>query len=167
MRRKNQPGASVQRYLAMRLGEEFYACDLNCIQEIVHNPELDPSFEGSELLVGMFAGSRGSIPVVDLLARTPDNCPLCSMSLVIFERSGKVAGMLADNLVDVVEFDPTFALPLRDVTIEAPRQYIDGRAKINGSDFFLVNLDKIVSEQINTLLTATAGNRRGVQIKGL
>jgi chemotaxis signal transduction protein len=145
----------------MRLGEEFYACDLNCIQEIVRNPELDPSFEGSELLVGMFAGSRGSIPVVDLLARTPDNCPLCSMSLVIFERAGKVAGMLADNLLDVIELDPTFVLPLRHVTVEAPSQYIDGRARINGSDFFLVNLDKIVSEQVNTLMTATAGFQPG------
>jgi chemotaxis signal transduction protein len=157
MRRKNLPGTSIQRYLAMRLGDEFYACDLKCIQEIVHNPELDPSFEGSELLVGMFAGSRGSVPVVDLLARTPDNCPLCSMSLVIFERSGKVAGMLADNLLDIFELDPAFVLPARNVATQAPSRYIDGRARVNGSDFFLVNLDKIVSEQINTLMNATAG----------
>jgi chemotaxis signal transduction protein len=161
MPRKNLRRESIERHLAMRLGEDIYTCDLHCIQEIVSNPVLDPSFDGSELLVGMYEGSRGSIPVVDLLARTPDDCPICKMSLVIFESTGKVAGLLADNLLDVVEFNPAFVIPLHKSTGRTTHQYLSGRVKIKNSDYYLIDLDKIVVEHVNPLMAATTGDGRG------
>jgi chemotaxis signal transduction protein len=167
MSSKNLRRETIQRHLAMRLGDDTYTCDLHCIQEIVSNPVLDPSFDGTELLVGMYEGSRGSIPVVDLLARTPDDCPICHMSLVIFERAGKVAGLLADNLLDVVEFDPAFVIPLRKPAGEIHHQYLSGRVRVKGSDYYLIDLDKVVVDHVNTLMAASTGDGRGAQIKGL
>ena len=129
----------------MRLGERRYACDLVCVQEIIRHPILEPSLEGPGLLVGMHAGSRGSLPVLDLLGRPPDECPLRSMTLVVFETSGKALGLLVDDLLDIIEFNPATMLPLPPGGNGVTDELIVGLTSVAGSDYYIINLDMVVS----------------------
>lgn len=145
MVKKEKDRIQSKQFLAMRLGDRAYACDLTSIQEVVRRPVLEPSLDGPELLVGMYAGSRGPLPVLDLLQRPPDECPICSMSLIVFETSGNVVGMLADGNPDIVEIDPGMigARPIgSDCELEL---FLDGLFTISGTRYFLLNLDMVVS----------------------
>jgi chemotaxis signal transduction protein len=145
MPKKGQGQTALKQYLAMRLGEHGYACDLACVQEIVSRPVLEPSLDGPELLVGMYAGSRGPLPVLDLLGRPPDECPLCSMSLVVFKAMGSTVGMLADESLNIVEFDPQTIGPRPIGSNSVLELFLDGLVSVKGSDYYLLNLDMVVS----------------------
>jgi chemotaxis signal transduction protein len=142
-------------HVALRLGERRYAIDLTPVQEIVHSPELDPCLDGPELLVGMFDSATGALPVLDLLGRPPDECPLSRMALVILQVSNTRLCLIADELPEMVELDPANAVPLLRGANGAPDELLRGVVDVGGCDYYLLDLDQIV------LACSGAGPGRG------
>lgn len=137
-----------RRHVALRLGERVYAFDLLYVQEIIFSPELEPCLDGPELVIGTFRGSRGELPVVDLLGRGPDECPLGRMALVIIEYSGRTVCVLVDGILDIVELDPSMALPVPGGANGVPDDMLCGIVNIIDCDYYLLDLDRIISAYI-------------------
>jgi purine-binding chemotaxis protein CheW len=136
--------STSRKFAAIRLGERKFACDIFKVQEIVHGPELEPSFEGCEFQVGTYNGKRGSLPVIDLLNRPPDACPIFDMSLVVIEIGDSIIGLLADELCDVLSIDPMSACPLPGGACGVDEDLLDGVITISDIDYYLLDLHRIL-----------------------
>jgi chemotaxis signal transduction protein len=143
----------------MRLGDRKYACDLQCVQEIVTSPMLEPGLDGPSHQVGVFEGSRGPLPVLDLLGRPPDECPIQEMTLVVIDSAGKSFGLLADEILIAVDIDPEQVLPLPPRTDGISDNFISGVAPVSGSSYYLIKPEMVVS-QFSTGQPACPADRR-------
>ena len=151
----------MRQYVALRLGDRKYACDLARVQEIVAGPELEPCLDGPDLLIGMFAGSRGPLPVLDLLGRPPDAYRLNEMALLVFEAVGSSLGLLADDLNSVIEFDPAAALPLPLAAGGVADEFLAGVVELADISYYLLDLDRVVAAYTGaaTELSPKTGNK--------
>lgn len=139
--RRGESTASL--HVALKLGGRNYACKVQNVQEIVRRPQLEPSLDGSDLLVGMFSSTRCEIPVVDLLGRSPDEFTLHEMALVVFQVEGEVLGLLVDDLEEIVELDTSQIVPVTaDEAVETGNA-VSGIVMREGTEFYLLNLERI------------------------
>lgn len=135
----------IRPYLTFQLGDCKYACEVLRVQEIIRQPDLEPGLGGPDLLVGIFASSRGSVPVLDLLARPPDECRIQEMALVVFGADEQSLGLLVDDLHSIIEIDPSEALPIPPNTKAASEGQLQGVVELEGTDYYLLDLDRIFS----------------------
>ncbi len=134
-----------QRHVALRLGERNYTFDMFCVREIIFAPDLEPSLDGPEMLIGTFRSSHGPLPVLDILNRQPDECYLNCMAVVILTESEHVVCLLVDDLLDIVEFDSSTASPCPDGANGVPDELIRGVVTIDNTDYFMLDLSQIIS----------------------
>jgi len=132
-----------QTHLTLRLGDRHYACDLMQVQEIVERPELDPCLDGPEILIGMFTSARGQVPVLDLLGRPPDVCPVSEMSLLVIEIGDSPISLIVDELLDIIEFDPCAVCPLPPGANGAPGELLTGIIEVDKREYYLLDLERI------------------------
>jgi len=133
-------GISKCKHAVLRLGERNYAFDLVHVLEIIRCPQLEPSLDGPELQVGIYEGARGPLPVLDLLSRTPDQCRLNRMSLIIVADNGETICILADDVADIVEIDTNDRCPLPDGANGVNTGLLTGVVTISESDYYLLDL---------------------------
>ncbi len=150
---------SPRSHVLMRLGDRVYACDMLPVQEIVRGPDLDPCFDGPELLIGMFSSARGPIPVLDLLGRPPDVCPIGEMALVVIEVSEHVICLVVDELLEVIDLDPSSVLPLPEGANGAPDRLLRGVVESSNYDYYLLDLDRIAATCLPARPSAGQGGR--------
>lgn len=141
---------TFRKYAAIRLGERKFACDLIQVQEIVHGPEIEPCLDDTGFQIGIYHGTRGSFPVIDLLNRPPDACPVCQMSLVIIEIGELIVGFLADELCDVVNIDPGAACPLPGGACGVDESLLGGVITITDIDYYLLDLYRVLDAFLGT-----------------
>ncbi len=141
---------SYHKHAAIRLGDRKFACDLMLVQEVIPEPRLDPCLDCSQLLVGMFEDTRGSLPVLDLMNRPPDECQLCDMALVVVEVAGQVLGILVDQVLDIVEFDPADLLPIPGGACGVDEHHVSGVVVITDTDYYLLDLHRIVDTYLGS-----------------
>jgi chemotaxis signal transduction protein len=145
MRNRNRNNRTPAGHVAIRLGEWAFACDATFLQEIVRSPVLEPGIDGPELVVGFYLSSRGLIPVLDLLGRSPDGCPIHAMSMAVFCASGNPVGLLADEILSLVEIRPSSILPLPPGSCGVNQDLLSGLVSVDGVEYYLINLDMVVS----------------------
>ncbi|MFH1676005.1 MAG: chemotaxis protein CheW [bacterium] len=131
------------QYMSFKSGECRYACELNLVQEIIGDPSLEPCLDCSELLIGVYDGARGPLPVIDLLCRPPDLCPLSEMALLVFESNRKLVGLLIDEISEVFEIDPKEVRPLASDDRFAMEDLLKGKIEFSGSSYYLIDPDRI------------------------
>jgi len=132
-------------HMVLKLGERRYTCDICTIQEIVANPVIEPCLDGNEFQIGCFESTTGDIPVLDILCRTPDMCPIREMSLVIFEVSGRRISILADDLLELIEIESSWICPLPPGGNGVPDDLIRGVIEFNNCQYFMLDLERIVT----------------------
>jgi chemotaxis signal transduction protein len=141
----DEKNIQTQSHVTLRLGDRHYACDLMQVQEIVERPDLEPCLDGPEILIGMFADARGQVPVLDLLGRPPDVCPVRDMSLVILEIGDTPISLIVDELLDIIEFDPSAVCPVPPGANGAPGELLTGIIEVDQREYYLLDLDRILS----------------------
>lgn len=132
-----------QTHVTLRLGDRHYACDLMQVQEIVERPDLDPCLDGPDILIGMFASARGQVPVLDLLGRPPDVCPVSEMSLLVLEIANNPVSLIVDELLDIIEFDPCAVCPVPPGANGAPDELLTGIIEVDNREYYLLDLERI------------------------
>ncbi len=135
----------IKRYAALKLGERCYAFNALNILEVVQCPDLEPCIDGPELLIGMYESWNGQLPVVDLLNRPPDECRLQNMALVVLENRNEPVGILADQVLDIIEFDLNKKCPVPDGANGIRTDLIEGVVEVTGLDYYLLDLDRLIS----------------------
>ena len=141
---KNQDLTNV-KFAVMRLGERKFVFDLLKLQEIVLSPIIEPSLDGPDLQVGMFNSSSGSLPVLDLLSRPPDECRLWTMAMVVFVNDGGSMCLLADEVLDYVEFSLSDLCPLPDGANGIADDLLSGVITHLDCDYYLLDLGALRS----------------------
>jgi len=131
---------STSKHAVLKLGERNYAFDMDHVQEIIPKPVLEPCFDGPELLIGMFESTHGTLPVLDLLNRPPDECCLNLMSLVVLEESGETICILADDILDYVELNPCDCCPLPDGANGVTNDLLNGVVNQSDCDYYMLDL---------------------------
>ena len=131
------------QFMSFKSGECRYACELNLVQEIIGEPVLEPCLDCSELLVGVFDGARGPLPVIDLLCRPPDLCPLSEMALLVFEFGRSLVGLLVDEIGEVFEIYPDAVRPLSNDDRFAIDGLLKGKIELSGNSYYLIDPDRI------------------------
>lgn len=145
MSRKHRKIFTPSSLIAVRLGEYRFACNMDFIQEIIENPVLDPGLEGPQCIVGVFNGTRGPIPVIDLLARSPDEYAPNSMTLIVLREGDQIFGLLVDDILEAIEIDMASIMELPDLYDQISREFLSGYIVINGIDYLVLNLSNVVT----------------------
>lgn len=136
---------SEEHVVIFRLGEEFYALDIQAIQEIVRLQAITP-IPGAEPWLTGITNLRGRVvPVVDLRVRcgTPVAEPTSETRIVVANGDHGTVGFIVDAVTEVLR------IPLEQ--IEAPaafvspaRRYLRAIAKLEGRLVSLMDLDGIL-----------------------
>ena len=137
--------SNPQMYMAVRLGERRFACDLNHVQEVQLYPHTGASSIDQKCMVLTLETSRGTIPVIDLLGRpvVPDS--LEDRILVIFSCTSSQIGIIADELLDNIEFDRSSVLPLPGGANGIENKYLKGIVELQEGTYYLINLEHVAS----------------------
>ncbi len=150
--------SNPQMYMAVRLGERRFACDLNHVQEVQLYPHTGASSIDTNCMVLTLETSRGSIPVIDLLGRpvVPDSPG--DRILVILSCTSSPIGIIADELLDNIEFDTSSVLPLPGGANGIENKYLKGIVELNEGTYYLINLEHVASSWLVRKDHARSGN---------
>ena len=136
-----QAGRAEEHVVIFRLGEEFYALDIQSIQEIVRMQAITP-IPGAEPWVEGITNLRGRVvPVIDLRVR-------CGMApadhsaetrIVVVNAEGGMVGFIVDAVTEVMRIPADQIEPPAPFVSSAGR-YVRGIAKLEDRLVSLMNL---------------------------
>ena len=149
-------GDTVEEFLTFRLGAEEYAIDILQVREI-RAREPVTAIAGSPAFVRGVIHLRGAIvPIIDL--RTKLGLPDVAENAVtiIIMLSGRVLGVMVDAVSDVAQLAAGDIRPAPAVASALPARFIRGIAPVEGRMLVVVDLARILSEEVLQQVAAEA-----------
>jgi len=138
-----QPSLCVVIFVCQSLS---FAIDVNAVRRIAWLPQLTPVEEMPAYVVGVINVQGSIAPIVDLNARFghPPRAFRLTDSIILFETRGRLAGLIADDVLDVQD-----AIPVATPGIEAPRasghvRLLAGELDVQGRTVMLLAHDEIL-----------------------
>jgi purine-binding chemotaxis protein CheW len=139
----------TKKFLALTLGNETYAIDLSCIQEIKSAKPKIPITKISGApphILGIMTLTDKVITVVDLRIyyhlQTQDYADFDV--LVIINIKGKYFAIIVDAVLDIVELMSENIKSAPDFTTIIHRDYIEGIGTSNELVLVIVNMEKLI-----------------------
>ena len=136
-----QPAAE-EHVVVFRLAEEFYALDIQTVQEIVRMQAIT-SIPGSDASVEGITNLRGRVvPVIDLRKRCGINAGAYTAEtrIVVVSGTGGMTGLIVDAVSEVMRI-PGEQVDLPSAIVSAPRNtYLRGVAKLGDRLVSLMDL---------------------------
>lgn len=148
-----------EHVVIFRLAEEFYALDIQSVQEIVRMQSIT-SIPGADAWVEGITNLRGRVvPVIDLRARcnvTANEHTPETRIVVVSARSGMV-GLIVDAVSEVMRIPGDQVDPPSSIVSVEENSYLRGIAKLEDRLVSLMDLDGLLpSEDLGELAEAAA-----------
>jgi purine-binding chemotaxis protein CheW len=135
-------------YLVFNVMERQYAIDLTVVREMIDLPELTPVEEVPPFIAGVFKLRGNIIPVMDLnlLFGHSLNRYYTTDSVIVTERDGQTAGIIASELHDVVDIpdEEIQTVLARDPENEPIKRFIAGEARAGDSIVMVLDYYKLL-----------------------
>jgi purine-binding chemotaxis protein CheW len=147
----NEPRASVDgaQYLTFRLGDEEYGVEILKVQEIRSYSAITPVPNTPRAVRGVMNLRGQIIPVVDL--RTKLGLPETDYSrfavVIVAVIFGKVVGLLADGVSDVLTVPKTDIQAAPDFGTPTEARPISGIAKAGEKLVILLDVERLLDEE--------------------
>jgi purine-binding chemotaxis protein CheW len=150
--------AQAQQYLSLRLGNEEYAIDILCVQEI-RSYEVPTKMVNSPSFVKGVINLRGVIvPIVDLRLKLQlDKVEYNAFTVVIILNiHGMVLGAVVDGVSDVLTLHDHAIKPAPQFESALESRFIRGLASLGERMLIVMNMDALMSNSGLGLMAATA-----------
>ncbi len=151
--------AAEEHVVIFRLADEYYAVDIQAVQEIVRMQTIT-SIPGSESWVEGITNLRGRVvPVIDLRRRcgVTANEPASETRIVVVSSSNGMVGLIVDAVSEVMRIPADQVELPSTIVAAAENTYLRGIAKLEDRLVSLMDLDGVLpSEGVNEEVAAAA-----------
>jgi len=145
-------------FLAFHLAEQDYGIAITKVQEIREWSKVTPLPNSPPYIKGMLNLRGAIVPVIDLRMRfglPPIEYDAFTV-IIVANVGGRMAGIVADTVSDVVSAGADQRRPLPEFEGKANRQFIDGLVQLGERLMILLNVDKLVNPEDLTVTTRPA-----------
>jgi purine-binding chemotaxis protein CheW len=147
---KPETEESYFQIVVVSLNGEFYGIRIPSVREILKVKKITRVPCTPEFIVGVI-GVRGDIQAVMDLKQFLQlgSSQITEQSrIILVESQDIVAGLLVDDMVDIIEAPESQFLPFTESTIGAPQQHIEGKVPWNDHLITLLNVDRLIQEVV-------------------
>lgn len=139
--------SEIQQYVTFSINDQIYGIEILKIKEVVSHQEITPLPNMQGFVKGII-NLRGTIlPVFDLRAKfhLPETTCTPRLTIMVLEISGRIMGVIADEISGVVEVIPQEVQAASDLPPNIQPEYIKGIGKQEQEIVVLLNVDRILS----------------------
>lgn len=145
--------AATQQQLkvaCLRVGQQYYALDIMCIKEIIRTLPIVAVPKAPDYVDGVINLRKAVIPVVDLRRRfglEPSQEEAKGKRIVICAIDGRIVGLLADEVTEVVSCLPTDVRPTPYYLTGAEAEFFPGICRKGDQLMMLLDPRKLLAYQ--------------------
>jgi len=135
-----------QHVVIFRLADEYYALDIQAVQEIVRMQPIT-SIPGSDAWVEGITNLRGRVvPVIDLRRRcgVRDSEPTVEMRIVVVSSPSGLVGLIVDAVSEVMRIPSEQVEPPSTIVSVPENTYLRGIAKLEDRLVSLMDLEGVL-----------------------
>ncbi|MBI5947586.1 MAG: purine-binding chemotaxis protein CheW [Chloroflexi bacterium] len=140
------PTNQEQHVVIFRLADEYYALDIQAVQEIVRMQPIT-SIPGSDAWVEGITNLRGRVvPVIDLRRRcgVRDSEPTAETRIVVVSSPNGMVGLIVDAVSEVMRIPSEQVEPPSTIVSVPENTYLRGIAKLEDRLVSLMDLDGVL-----------------------
>ena len=148
----------IQQYVIFSLSEQIYGIEILKIREVVSYRKITPLPNMKEFIKGIINLRGVILPVFDLREKfhLPETAYTPFHSIVVMEISGRVMGVIVDEISDVLEILPEEVQATANLPPGVQPEYIKGIGKKERELIVLLDMDRLLSpEELEILDAAT------------
>lgn len=151
------PAVPVSKFLTFRLGQEIYAIDILCVQEIRSYEAPTHLVHAPEFIKGVIHLRGVIVPMVDL--RVKLRCAEASYNeftvVIVLKVDGMLLGAVVDAVADVVALADDAIKPAPRFQGAVDTAFVRGMAQVEGQMLIVVDIAKLLSAEEMGLLQQT------------
>lgn len=138
----------AQQVVAFTVGGKAYALPIDHVREVVAWSAPTPLPGAPPLVEGVLRLREEVIPVVDLGQRfgTGRVRPDAEARIVVVEWDGQVAGLVVDEVTEVLQLRPEQVTPPAPIAVDPAERMVDGIARVGDRLVLLLDLRKVVHQ---------------------
>ena len=149
--------SEMQQYVIFSINNQVYGVEILKIKEVVSYREITPLPNMKEFIKGIINLRGVILPVFDLrdkfkLPKT-DFTPF--HAIIVMEISGRMMGVIVDEISDVVELLPEEVQAASSLPPGVQAEYIQGIGKKDDGLIVLLDVDRLLSPEELEILDAT------------
>ena len=147
---------AILRWVTFRLDDQTYGVNVMQVQEVLRVWEIAPVPGAPDYVLGIINLRGNVVTVIDSRQRfglAPKDADEASR-IVIIEVRKQVVGILVDSVSEVTELPQSAIEPAPSIGAEESSRYIQGVANRDGGLLILVDLDKLLTDEEWTEVTA-------------
>jgi len=146
------------QYVVFSINQQFFGIEIFKIKEVLSYRKITPLPQAGGFIKGIINLLGAVIPVFDL--REKFNMPTAAEFtqfhvIIVIEISGRIMGVIVDDVSDVVEISPEEFQTTDDLPSNVQREYLKGVGKKNDKMIILLDMDYLLSSEELELADAT------------
>ena len=142
--------ATEEHVVIFRLADEYYALDIQCVQEIVRMQTIT-SIPGADAWVEGITNLRGRVvPVIDLRRRcsTATSDYTAETRIVVVSSATGMVGLIVDAVSEVMRIPSEQIEPPSSIVSVPENSYLRGVAKLEDRLVSLMDLDGVLPSEV-------------------
>ena len=149
--------SEIQQFVIFSVDEQIYGVEILKIKEVVSYQEITPLPNMRAFIKGII-NLRGIIlPVFDLREKfkLPETTYTSFHAIIVMEVSGRVMGVIVDEISDVVDLLPEEVQAVSSLPPGVQAEYMKGIGKKESELIVLLDVDRLLSPDELEILDAT------------
>ncbi|MEE9567696.1 MAG: chemotaxis protein CheW [Desulfobacteria bacterium] len=149
--------SEIQQFVIFSVDEQIYGVEILKIKEVVSYQEITPLPNMRAFIKGII-NLRGIIlPVFDLREKfkLPETTYTSFHAIIVMEVSGRVMGIIVDEISDVVDLFPEEVQAVSSLPPGVQAEYMKGIGKKESELIVLLDVDRLLSPDELEILDAT------------
>jgi len=149
--------SEIEQYVIFSLNEQIYGIEILKIKEVVSYQKITPLPNMRGFIRGIINLRGVILPVFDLREKfnLPETTYTPFNSIMVMEISGRVMGVIVDEISDVVELFPEEVQAASSLPPGVRAEYIKGIGKKERELIVLLDVDRLLSSEELEILDAT------------
>ena len=156
-----EAGGTLQ-LVSFRLGDEEYGIAITKIQEIILMGEITRVPHTAPYVKGLINLRSNVIPILDLRLRfgLPQSDPTDDTRIMVVNACGKTIGLIVDAVSEVLRISHEQIAPSPPTVAGLGHDYLTGLAKLEKRLLILLDIDKLLHDESDSLGESIAGDVR-------
>ena len=149
--------SEIQQFVIFSVDEQIYGVEILKIKEVVSYQKITPLPNMKAFIKGII-NLRGIIlPVFDLREKfkLPETTYTSFHAIIVMEVSGRVMGVIVDEISDVVDLFPEEVQAVSSLPPGVQAEYMKGIGKKESELIVLLDVDRLLSPEELEILDAT------------
>ena len=137
------------QFISFAIGDDQYGVDIMAVREIKGWSDITHLPKQPEYVRGVLNLRGVMVPILDLRCRFSQGLTEATpLHVVIIVMIGtRMVGLLADRVLDIVNFEPSQVQPVPRVTQNAQMDFLSGLVTIEGAMIALIDLPNLLSSK--------------------